>query len=101
MRVLVQFDFPYAGPFGREMATAMKDLASAISAEAGLLWKIWTENPQTHEAGGIYLFADQASAERYIQKHTARLQQFGISKVNAKMFLVNTELSHITRGPTA
>jgi hypothetical protein len=99
MRVLVQFDFPFEGPFGKEMAGALKDLAASISSEPGLLWKIWTENPSTREAGGIYLFTDQPSAERYIEKHTARLQQFGVTKVNAKLFVVNPELTHITRGP--
>jgi hypothetical protein len=34
--------------------------------------------PATAEAGGIYLFADRASAEAYLAMHTARLKGFGI-----------------------
>jgi hypothetical protein len=31
--------------------------------------------------------------------HTRRLQSFGISRVNSKLFFVNTELSAIDRAP--
>lgn len=50
-------------PFGEEMSGAFKGLAEDIATEDGLLWKIWTENAETREAGGIYLFADEANAQ--------------------------------------
>ena len=62
MRTLLQLDFPYDGPFGDEMASAMAELAESIAREPGFLWKIWTENPDSCEAGGIYLFEDESSA---------------------------------------
>lgn len=31
MPVLIQVDFPYQGPYGAEMAAAMKDLAESIA----------------------------------------------------------------------
>ncbi len=96
---LVQFDFPFSGPFGAEMSAAMADLAQSIATEPGLLWKIWTENPETGEAGGVYLFADPASADAYIAKHTARLQAFGVSGIRARSFAVNEALSRIDRAP--
>jgi hypothetical protein len=99
MPVLVQFDFPYEGPFGEAMVSTAKDLAQSIATEPGLIWKIWTENAENREAGGIYLFQDRAAAEAYTVKHTARLKQFGITKVNAKLFDVNAELSRTTRAP--
>ena len=73
MAVLLQVDFPFTGPWGDEMAAGMKELATSIAQEPGLLWKIWTENRDTGEAGGIYLFADRADAERYLEMHRARL----------------------------
>ena len=79
----------------RESAT----LAESIAQEPGLIWKIWTENAATHEAGGIYLFTDRASAEAYLAMHTARLKGFGVPQVNGKLFDVNTELSAIDRAP--
>lgn len=96
---LLQFDFPFAGPWGAELGSAMSALALDIADEDGLLWKIWTENPSAGRAGGIYLFADPASAERYRVKHAARLQAFGVQEIVAHSFAVNAALTHITRGP--
>ncbi len=99
--VLLQFDFPFTGPWGEALSTAMNDLAQDIAAEEGLLWKIWTENQQTGRAGGIYLFADAANAQRYRDKHSARLQAFGIEAIVAHSFAVNPALTGLTRGPVA
>ena len=99
MAVLLQVDFTFTGPWGDEMAAGMKELASSIAQEPGLLWKIWTENREAGEAGGIYLFADAASADAYLQMHRARLLGFGIPLVNAKLFDINLPLSLIDRAP--
>ena len=99
MAVLLQVDFPFTGPWGDEMAAGMKELASSIAQGPGLLWKIWTENREAGEAGGIYLFADAASADAYLQMHRARLLGFGIPLVNAKLFDINLPLSLIDRAP--
>ncbi len=99
MSYLLQVDFPYTGPWGPSMAEAMEGLARSIAEEPGLLWKIWTENEASGEAGGIYLFKDIASAQAYLAMHTARLKGFGIAHVNAKIFAVNEALSQIDRGP--
>jgi hypothetical protein len=99
MPVLVQFDFPFSGPFGSEMEAALKDLATSITREPGFLWKIWTEDETTKEAGGIYLFRDRACAKAYVAKHSARLAQFGVSQVRARVFNVNPGLTQITHGP--
>ena len=101
MAVLLQVDFPFTGPWGDEMAAGMKDLATSIAQEPGLLWKIWTENRETREAGGIYLFTDAASANAYAQMHRARLLGFGITVVDAKLFEINLPLSLIDRAPLA
>lgn len=97
--VLFQVDFPYAGPWGAEMAGAFDGLARDIAAEDGLLWKLWTEDPAGGRAGGVYLFRDAASAERYRDKHVARLTGFGITGIVAHIFAVNGPLSVITRAP--
>jgi hypothetical protein len=99
MAKLIQFDFSYNGPYGDEMATALRGLAESIVKEPGFIWKIWTENSATKEAGGIYLFEDEKSAESYIRMHTERLQQFGIGEVRTKMFDVNRDLTAVTKGP--
>ena len=101
MPVLLQFDFPFEGPFGDAMAQALDGLAQSIAAEPGLLWKIWTEDAGGKRAGGIYLFADRTSAEAYREMHAARLTSFGIQDIRALTFEVNDALSEITRGPLA
>lgn len=99
MAVILQIDFPFQGPWGSDMAREMNGLAESIALEPGLIWKIWTENADNQESGGIYLFHDQASAEAYLAMHTRRLYSLGISRVNSKLFFVNTELSAIDRAP--
>ncbi|CAM4244192.1 monooxygenase [Kerstersia similis] len=99
MPYLLQVDFPYAGPWGSAMTTAMEDLARSIATEPGLIWKIWTANEAAGQAGGIYLFADHASADAYLQMHSARLKSFGIPQVNAKIFEVNQALSLLNHAP--
>ena len=99
MSILLQVDFPYQGPWGEAMSEAMKELAKSIAREPGLLWKIWTESRERNEAGGIYLFADRASAEAYLTMHTQRLKSFAVPHVNGKLFEINDTLSAIDRAP--
>ena len=95
MPVLLQVDFPTVGPFADEMSVAFKALAESINLEKGMLWKIWTENSQTQEAGGIYLFDLEENAQNYLTMHTARLQSFGIQNIRSKCFAINLPLSQI------
>lgn len=99
MQTILQIDFPFDGPFGAEMHHAMQSLAESISQEPGLLWKIWTENAETQEAGGVYLFIDAKSAQNYLEMHSARLTASGVSGIRAKLFAVNQSLSEICKGP--
>lgn len=101
MTTLLQIDFPSAGPFGAQMSEAYADLAASISTEPGLLWKVWTENATEQAAGGIYLFADEASARTYATMHTKRLESFGVTEIRARFFDVNEPLTAITRGPVS
>ena len=99
MLTVLQIDFPFNGPFGEEMHQAMQPLAESISQEPGLIWKIWTENAATQEAGGVYLFSDAASAQSYLEMHQTRLTASGVSGIRAKIFSVNNPLSLICKGP--
>ncbi|MEH7381241.1 monooxygenase [Bacillus sp. JJ1533] len=99
MPYVLQVDFKMDGPFGEEMANAFSDLAKSINEEPGFIWKIWTENPEAKEAGGIYLFETKETAENYLDMHTKRLGGFGIEGVNGKIFAINSKLTEITKGP--
>lgn len=99
MTYLLQVDFHMDGPFEVEMAEAFSDLAKSINQEEGVIWKIWTESPETKEAGGIYLFETKETAEKYSAMHTKRLAGFGITDVRAKIFDINVPLTEINNGP--
>lgn len=99
MKYLVQVDFPHQGPFKDELTKALEGLAQDIATEEGLIWKIWTENEENKEAGGIYLFDNLNDAKRYLEKHTTRLQSFGYTDIRGKIFNVNEALSLIDKAP--
>ncbi len=96
---LVQFDFPFAGPWGAGMEAACRDLAADIAAEPGLIWKLWGENEAAGRASGVYLFRDAESAERYVAKHTQRLAAFGVADPVVGQFALHMPLSRVTRAP--
>ena len=97
--ILLQIDFPFNGVMGEEMSQTFKELAESIRDEKGLIWKIWTQNEETKEAGGIYLFSDAKSAQDYMQMHIERLNGFGVKDIRAKLFEVNEPLSKICKAP--
>lgn len=96
---VLQVDFPFNGPFGEQMSAAMQDLAADIAQETDLLWKIWTENEQQQEAGGIYLFNTQQGAQVYLEKHSQRLQAAGVTNIRSRIFAVNRPLSLLDKAP--
>lgn len=67
----------------------------------GLLWKIWLDGDAERLAGGIYLFADRASAEAYARGPiVARLRNNpDLSDVSVRIFEVRRRMSEITRAP--
>lgn len=93
--IILQVDFKFKGPFSEEMTEQFTELAYSINDEEGFISKIWTENKDTGEAGGIYLFNTLENATSYEQKHTKRLKEFGVSSVNVKKFYINESLSEI------
>lgn len=98
--VLLVFDFAMDGAGGAERAAALRALAAEIATYPGLLWKIWTEDAAAGRAGGIYLFANAASADAYRAMHTARLRARGVTgPIDCLARGINAELTAITRGP--
>lgn len=95
MKYLLQVDFPYNGPFRDKFVESMTELAQDIATEEGFIWKIWTENEKTKEAGGVYIFDNINDANRYLDKHTKRLESFGFSNIRTKIFEINETLSAI------
>jgi hypothetical protein len=95
---VLQMDYPFSGPWGSEMAEEYSDLARRIADVPGLVCKVWTENPGTGEAGGIYLFEDEASLDSYLAGKIERMKASGVEGVRVRKFDVNEQLTQITRG---
>lgn len=98
---LLQVDFDYHGPMGEEMSQALTELAESINHEPGMIWKIWTENEAKKLGGGIYLFENETSAQRYLEMHAARLKQMGVAEVRGIIFDINQPLTAINQGPVS
>jgi len=99
MTTLLQFDFGFDGPWGADLEAACRDLAADISAQPGLIWKLWGENRDTRRSGGVYLFETPQAADAYVAKHTPRLAAFGVADPGLSRFTPNLPLSRATRAP--
>lgn len=62
---LIQINFNYSTS-QEQLAEGALQALEAIAQTPGLLWKIWLYNDQQKIAGGIYLFADDSSAQAYL-----------------------------------
>jgi hypothetical protein len=85
----------------RDYERALTPLAGDIAAVPGLLWKIWLMNEEEGEAGGIYLFRDEASLEAYLNGPivTGVCAHPALSGFSLKRFDVMTDPTSVTRGP--
>ena len=101
MAFILQVDFKMDGPFGPDMAQAFEGLARSINQEGGMRWKIWTEDADAKEAGGIYLFDTRENAQRYLDMHAQRLTQAGVRDIRSRIYAVNPALTAINHGPMA
>jgi Putative mono-oxygenase ydhR len=95
---LLQLDFP--APQGHEMTRTCSGQAQDLALAPGLIWKIWTENAATNEAGGIYLFGDEPSLDAYLAAQTERLRSFGVDHIRARKLDVNGPLTQIAYSRT-
>jgi hypothetical protein len=84
-----------------ELGESLVKLVDAIADVAGLTWKIWLMNEAESEAGGIYLFEDEAAAQAYLTGPIVAgfAQHPAVSDVSVKLFDPDATLSAVTRGP--
>jgi hypothetical protein len=84
-----------------EFETALAPLADELAKVPGLRWKIWLMNEAEKEAGGIYLFEDQASLNTYLDGPLVApvAENPDISDISMKQFDVLDGVTAITRGP--
>jgi len=84
-----------------EFEDIARSLANDFAQLPGLTWKIWLMNETEHQAGGIYLFEDQASLDAYLEGPLAAavMAHPALSDLVAKQFEVIEDCTAITRGP--
>lgn len=84
-----------------EYEQAVSPLAEKFAAVSGLRWKIWLMNEGESEAGGIYLFDDEASLEAFLDGPLAAAVSShpALSDMSVKRFDVMDSITAITRGP--
>jgi hypothetical protein len=99
---LVQINFKLTVS-GAEYEQAVAPLAQTVADVDGLQWKIWLLNEHEHEAGGVYLFADLASADAFLESSlVAQVKSAPIlSDFRTAQFDLIDNLTTITRGPVA
>jgi len=97
---IVQLNFKF-GVSAAEYAGAVKPMAEDFAAVPGLRWKVWLMNEKESEAGGIYLFDDQASIDAFLKSDLAQgvMNHPALSEFSAKQFDVMEDLTQVTRGP--
>ncbi|MDR2951086.1 MAG: monooxygenase [Prevotella sp.] len=95
--IQINFDFPVE-MMGDALTIGAKELAESINNEPGFVSKIWIENVKTEESGGIYIFKDMESAEKYAAMHSKRVEAMGAKNIVCKFFNVNEPLSRINHG---
>lgn len=98
---ILQINFDYDGSWD-DYEAGNAAAAGQIAGIPGLGWKVWLKNVATGEAGGIYLFHDEAVAHGFAAQAAAMLAGMPqVSHVSIKPFGVIEALTVITRGPSA
>ena len=92
MLLQVNFTFNVTRP---EYEGAVGPLAEDFAALDGLVWKVWIMNEEGSEAGGIYLFRDQASMQAYLEGPLAAgvISHPALSDFSVKQFEVMEDIS--------
>jgi hypothetical protein len=76
------------------------EVAKELAQVPGLVWKIWIKNADRREAGGTYLFENEATASAYTNMAAHKLQGIPfVRDVTCKRFNIVEAPTAITRGP--
>jgi hypothetical protein len=97
---ILQINFKFNVPREQYESTC-SSLAEQFAEVPGCIWKVWLMNESATEAGGIYLFVDEAAVETFKGSPLAAgvLSHPALSDFNIKQFEVLSEVSRITRAP--
>ena len=94
---ILQINYRLNGPRA-EYEKENSPYAQPIADIPGLRWKVWIINEAENEAGGIYLFDDDAAVQAFLDGPIIA-EMKGDPTLSIKPFDVIAELTTITRGP--
>ena len=96
LQVNFRFDMPRA-----EYETTAAALAGSFAAVPGCRWKIWLMNEGEREAGGIYLFDDDAAVDALLASELIAgvVSHPALADFQVKRFDVLPSVSLTTRAP--
>ena len=97
---ILQVNFKFNVPRAAYEQT-VAPMASDFAAVRGCRWKIWLMNEAESEAGGVYLFDDDASLKAFLESPlVAQVTSHpALSDFSVKQFDVLEAVTRITRGP--
>jgi Putative mono-oxygenase ydhR len=78
-----------------------REAATVIASVEGLVWKIWIQQQEELEMGGMYLFANRETAEAYLNHPVTQAVRSNPAVVSTESQLwdVESSLSALTRAP--
>jgi hypothetical protein len=94
---ILQINYKLNGPRA-EYEKENLPYAKPIADTPGLCWKVWIINENQMEAGGIYLFDNEAAAQAFVDGPIGT-ELKNDPTLSMKEFDVMEELTAITRGP--
>jgi hypothetical protein len=97
---ILQVNFKFNVPRDAYEQT-VSPMANDFSVVRGCRWKIWLMNEAESEAGGIYLFDNDASLKAFLEGPlVAQVTSHpALSEFSVKQFEVMEGVTKITRGP--
>ena len=98
--IMLQLNFNFSVS-KEEYEQAVSPLADKFANVSGLKWKIWILNEEKSEAGGIYLFENQAALDDYLVGSLAKIVTThpALSNFSVKQFGIMKDITKVTRGP--
>lgn len=101
-QTIVQINYRFSSST-EEFRQLTSPAAPALAKVPGLLWKVWLLNEARGEAGGVYLFADEMSAQAYLDGPiVAQIQNVPfLGDFEVRVSAIMAPESAITRGPIA
>jgi hypothetical protein len=98
--IMLQLNFNFSVT-KEEYEQAVSPLADKFANVSGLKWKIWILNAEKSEAGGIYLFENQALLDEFLAGPLAKTvtSHPALSNFSVKQFGIMKDITKVTRGP--